>query len=268
MVCKEEVCAWFKDITGAERIELLCSLLHMCVPMELRFIGSCLEDLARKDFIYLRDAEIKANDIAEIKKLKHDFMDEGTRSRVSLYLALLYSTNNACSHTMFELLSRVEPSLRQQSAKCTNSVDTTLAEDAVLILAMAANHPAFTFSQRQQLYRDLKSVEKLQQNLSDSGKVSLFIIRCRWRWLGLFWLLEGFDYSSRWIFLLRGPPWPLYCLDRSYRRQLVRWQCRTPTDMVNTAMTCQIITALWNGDILWAVIKIGLKMLEVLFFAI
>ena len=177
MVCKEEVCAWFKDITGAERIELLCSLLHMCVPMELRFIGSCLEDLARKDFIYLRDAEIKANDIAEIKKLTQDFMDEGTRSRVSLYLALLYSTNNACSHTMFELLSCVEPCLRQQSAKCTNSVDTTLAEDAVLILTMAANHPAFTFSQRQQLYKDLKAVEKLQQTVSDSGKVSQLIIR-------------------------------------------------------------------------------------------
>ena len=170
MVCKEEVCGWFKDLSGAERIELFCSLLHMCVPIELRFIGSCLEDLARKDFIYLRDAEIKANDIAEIKKLTPDFTDEGTRSRTSFYLALLYSSNNACSHAMFELLSCLEPSLRGESAPCMDPVDSAFAEDVILILTMAANHPAFTFSQRQQLYKDLKTVEKLLQELS--GKVS------------------------------------------------------------------------------------------------
>ena len=173
MVCKEEVCVWFKNLSGAERIELLCSLLHTCVPIELRFIGSCLEDLARKDFIYLRDAEIKANDIAEITKLTPDFMHEGTRSRISLYLALLYSANNACSHTMFELLSCLEPSLKGESAQCTDPVDSTFAEDVILILTMAANHPAFTFSQRQQLYKDLKTVETLLQELS--GKVSQMI---------------------------------------------------------------------------------------------
>ena len=173
MICKEEISSWFKDSTGAKRIEVLCSLLRMCLPMELRFIGTCLEDLARKDFIFLREAEIRANDADNMERLTADFFDEATRGKISVYLSLLYSTNNRGSEAMFKMLCCLLPSLRSHTNGWCNTgpagaelIDSTYAEDVILLLTMSANHPAFTFNQRQHLYSDLQSVEELLQVFS------------------------------------------------------------------------------------------------------
>lgn len=35
----------------------------MCNPFELKFIGSCIEDMAEADYTSLKDQEAKANDL-------------------------------------------------------------------------------------------------------------------------------------------------------------------------------------------------------------
>lgn len=71
MVCKKfQVYDWFKTLDGAKRIDFLNGMLHLCFPLELRFLGSCIEELARKDYMYLRDAELKANNLHEIQQMK------------------------------------------------------------------------------------------------------------------------------------------------------------------------------------------------------
>ena len=58
---KEEVLSWFRQQVAPTRIETLCALLECCLPFELRFAGTVLENLGRRDFHDLRDAEQRAN---------------------------------------------------------------------------------------------------------------------------------------------------------------------------------------------------------------
>ena len=59
---------WFRALNGAHRIETLCAMLDCCVPFEVRFLGSYVEDLGRRDFHELRDVENKANNFVNHSK--------------------------------------------------------------------------------------------------------------------------------------------------------------------------------------------------------
>ena len=168
MLCKEEVCEWFKNLSGPRRIDLLGGLLQMCLPLEIRFLGSCVEDLARRNYHFLRQAEIKANDINEIKTLLN-LSDEVTRSKLNIYLALLHSSNTVCSNALYTTLTCIEPLHQWALSNLPNHTKMTFAEETVLLYTMAAHHPAFTFNQRQVLFEKLQVV----QNILAIEKVSL-----------------------------------------------------------------------------------------------
>lgn len=177
MVCKKEVCDWFKRLSSSKRLDLMCGMLHMCLPFELRFLGSCIEDLAKKDFSNLREAEHKANNTVTLNQLSEDIsdvetriFDQETRSKLILYLSLLYSHNTVCSNIMYDILTRVHQLLiqalqiqssSQQDERTCSNVTKRLADDVLLLLTSAANHPAFVFSQSQELHNHLRNVEKL-----------------------------------------------------------------------------------------------------------
>jgi hypothetical protein len=63
MLNQEEIHRYFNHLSGAKRIEFLYGLLHLCQPLELRYLGTCLEEIARKDYEYLYHAEQKTNHI-------------------------------------------------------------------------------------------------------------------------------------------------------------------------------------------------------------
>jgi len=62
-ISKEDVLTLFQDLNASQRLELICALLDHSLPFELRFLGSVIENLGRKDFHVLRDAECKANSL-------------------------------------------------------------------------------------------------------------------------------------------------------------------------------------------------------------
>lgn len=66
---KEEVYAWFKELSGAHRIEVMSTLLHSCVPLEWRFFASLVETLARRDYCVLLDDEHTANSAPDMESL-------------------------------------------------------------------------------------------------------------------------------------------------------------------------------------------------------
>ncbi len=164
MLCKEEVCHWFSALTAPKRIDLLNGLLRMCLPLELRFIGSCVEGLGRKDWHSLREKEIKANDINEVKTLTH-MLDYATRSKLNVYLALLHSSNSVCSNEMYNALTCSEP-----FHSCA-----LFKQEAYLLYTMAAYHPAFTFSQHQFFFEKLLAIERMLE----SDKVSKCTVQHR-----------------------------------------------------------------------------------------
>jgi len=193
MVCKEDFCAVFKDLHSAERIDLMCDLLQLCLPLELRFLGSHLEELARKDYASLRKYEIISNDLSALK----DANDSGSIDAVNttwicalnVYLSLLHSDNTTCAHVLFGVLSRLEHAveMRVMSTLLTISVpeqdglltdvesNAELMLDLVLLFTMAVHHPAFTYSQRQQLYSSCKKIEKLLNYIPSYRVSKLFI---------------------------------------------------------------------------------------------
>lgn len=142
---KFQVYDWFKTLDGAKRIDFLNGMLHLCFPLELRFLGSCIEELARKDYLYLRDAEIKANSIQEIQQFK-DICDKITRSKMIVTLALLASNNYECARLLFEFLNI---DICQTIDKMKSIyMDAKIADEFLLLLTMAANHPAFDFQMK------------------------------------------------------------------------------------------------------------------------
>jgi len=169
MLCKEDIYTWFKDSVSSQRIDLLCGLLQLCLPLELRFVGSCVEEQARKDYCQLIEYEIKANDIAEYELLAADVdVTGGLQKTLSVYVALLRSNNTLCSLRIFDTLTQLWARVRSNAARRSAShchrehlFDGQVASDLLLLYTMAAYHPAFSFSQRIKLYHILDDVKKL-----------------------------------------------------------------------------------------------------------
>lgn len=158
-VQREGVYRWFSSLTSAQRAEFLCGLLDLCVPIELRFLGSCLEDLARKDYHSLRDAEIKANNPADLSGLTN-ITDEVVRSKLLVSLALLGSDNREAAGVLYRTLTHIDTVINNYGLALN---DGRTEEQFLLLFTMASNHPAFSFHQKQVLRQQLSQIQDILQ---------------------------------------------------------------------------------------------------------
>lgn len=145
MVCKEEVYLWFQNLKGSNRIEAMCCFLNMCYPLELRFYGTCLEDLGRKDFYVFREDECKANELSEVLKIRN-IHDPIIRSKLIVVLSLLNSSNTICAKEIFKVLS--EEIKIETMENLGILFDVKLIDQYLLVLTIAQHHPAFSFDQQ------------------------------------------------------------------------------------------------------------------------
>ncbi|XP_047453436.1 zinc finger CCHC domain-containing protein 14 [Mugil cephalus] len=164
-VQREGVYRWFSSLTSAQRAEFLCGLLDLCVPVELRFLGSCLEDLARKDYHSLRDAEIKANNPADLSGLTN-ITDEVVRSKLLVSLALLGSDNREAAGVLYRTLTHIDTVINNYGLALN---DGRTEEQFLLLFTMASNHPAFSFHQKQVLRQQLSQIQDILQVSSGGG---------------------------------------------------------------------------------------------------
>ncbi|KAI1904530.1 hypothetical protein AGOR_G00006590 [Albula goreensis] len=158
-VQREGVYRWFSQLNSAQRAEFLCGLLDLCVPIELRFLGSCLEDLARKDYHSLRDAEIKANNPADLANLTN-ITDEVVRSKLLISLALLNSDNREAAGVLFRTLTHIDSIINNYGLQLN---DGQTGDQFLLLFTMASNHPAFSFHQKQVLRQGLLQIQGILQ---------------------------------------------------------------------------------------------------------
>ena len=86
----------------------MCDLLQLCVPLELRFVGSCLEDRVRREYRRLQDYEAKSNDLSVYDALLPELSANESIDRLlrtlSVYLSLLRSNNTNCAVRIYDLL--------------------------------------------------------------------------------------------------------------------------------------------------------------------
>lgn len=179
---KETVFEWFGlRLTPAKRIELMCGLLHMCQPLELRFLGSYLEDLARKDYHILKDFEFRANSSNDLAVLT-DVTDPVVLSKLLICLSLLGSDNRECAGILYRTLSHIDPtmfytnhhysprfrdtlhhpvypSFEQKCGIFPNDKAARPLEHLSLLFTMASLHPAFHFHQGEKFREELDKLD-------------------------------------------------------------------------------------------------------------
>ncbi|XP_011331871.1 dual specificity protein kinase splA isoform X2 [Ooceraea biroi] len=150
MVCKENVVSWFGNLSSYKRIDVMCTLLNMCLPFEVRYLGTCVEDIGKRDYNDLRDTEHHANSASELAELTTSSVtDKRTRRKLALYMALLHSCNYTCAVILYKNLSNLD---HQEITNLLNGttfhVDNQPLEELLLLYTMALNHPAFTYEQK------------------------------------------------------------------------------------------------------------------------
>ncbi|KAM7332348.1 hypothetical protein ACRRTK_009056 [Alexandromys fortis] len=142
---RDGVYRWFSELPSPQRVEFLCGLLDLCIPLELRFLGSCLEDLARKDYHSLRDSEIKANNPADLGSLTN-LTDEVVRSKLLVSLALLGSEQREAAGVLYRTLTHTDSIIHNYGLQLNEG---RTGDEFLLLFTMASNHPAFSFHQKQ-----------------------------------------------------------------------------------------------------------------------
>lgn len=159
---KEAVFEWFGlQLSPAGRVELLCGLLHMCQPLELRFLGACLEDLARRDFTVLRDFETRANCPADLEGLVDvSASDPVVLSKLLVYVSLLGSKSRECAGILFRTLNRIEAGM------CGAVPEPETVDQLRLLFTMGSLHPAFSFHQREELRAQLDRLQEWVCNIT------------------------------------------------------------------------------------------------------
>jgi len=147
MICKEELIFWFKNLESYKRIDIMCSLLNLCLPFELRFLGTCLEELGRRDAQDLRGVELRVNSPQEFVNDVGSFQsgqptDMKIRRKMALYLALMRACNRTCVSELFKTLDR------WGDRDYSKFSDGDPLQELLLVYTMATNHPVFSFEQR------------------------------------------------------------------------------------------------------------------------
>ncbi|XP_061163257.1 zinc finger CCHC domain-containing protein 2-like [Saccostrea echinata] len=144
----DELYLEFGTLSPHQRIDIVCGMLEMCLGPELRFIGSVVEDLCKKDYIYLREQENKANKPEELESLKQNSTDiRNLQHAMAMNLALLHTDNTHCASIVFDIL---ENNLKR-AFSVTPSTEKDSVDIILLVLSMAVRHPAFSFHQRTKL---------------------------------------------------------------------------------------------------------------------
>ncbi|CAF1192780.1 unnamed protein product [Rotaria sordida] len=180
MLNQEEIHRYFNHLSGAKRIEFLYGLLHLCQPLELRYLGTCLEEIARKDYEYLYHAEQKTNHLSSsttssvssnneqidvLSDEKLDLTDQFTRAHAIVDIALLWAKNRACAIRLFRRLKASESVKLVDMLLERDDLDERTMDEILIIFCLAANHPAFSFDMRTQMSQILKELEKRQRKM-------------------------------------------------------------------------------------------------------
>lgn len=125
----------------------MCTLLNLCLPFELRFLGTCLEELGRRDAQDLRGVELRVNNSQEFVSEIVSFQqgqptDMKLRRKMALYLALMRACNRTGVNELFRTLDR------WGDRDFTKFSDGDPLQELLLVFTMATNHPVFSFEQR------------------------------------------------------------------------------------------------------------------------
>lgn len=147
MILKEDVVSWFKELESYKRIDAMCTFMNMCLPFELRFLGTVLEELGRRDSQELRGMELRVNNFQDLASdiascQSGEPSDIKVRRKMALFLALIRSCGRQCVNELFKTLDG------WGDRDFSKFGDGDTFQELLLVYTMATNHPVFSFDQR------------------------------------------------------------------------------------------------------------------------
>lgn len=169
MVCKEDILTWFQDLESYKRIDMLCELINMCLPFELRFVGSFLEETGKHSYQALRQRALAANDYEKLEKdtsLKdRTLYEENIRHLMLINVSLLKSRNYNVANWYSKNFLRTDY-IEELVVKEKNEI---VQNELLLLYTMATRHPAFSFDQKQFYNRILVRLYELRDGKSNKS---------------------------------------------------------------------------------------------------
>ncbi|KAH8306709.1 hypothetical protein KR044_007696 [Drosophila immigrans] len=162
MIYPKDVLQWFKTLESYKRIDTMCSLLEACLPFELRFLGTCLEELGRRDSPEFRSMELRANNPQDLATDMHNCQkgeptDIKIRRKMALYLAMIRACNRSCVTEIFRTLE----CWGERDFSSMSDQDTLL--ELLLVYTMAARHPVFSYHQHTKCGEILAKIKEVKR---------------------------------------------------------------------------------------------------------
>lgn len=171
MVCIDEVVAYFKTLKSYERLWMMCRLQSHCLPIELRYLGTCLDNLSKRDVHILKKLELEANDPANVSEVACKCIcDRTVRAAVIKYLSVLNTNSTKCSELIFRALTDQQGLERIFKSPKAFFNDKNAFEELMVLYTLAVNHPAFLFEQKIQLDNIFNSIKKEKERLLSENK--------------------------------------------------------------------------------------------------
>lgn len=149
----------------------MCTLLNLCLPFELRFLGTCLEELGRRDAQDLRCIELRVNNPAEFVNDVGSFQagqptEVKVRRKMAMYLALMRACNRTGVNELFKTLDR------WGDRDFSKFSDGDPLQELLLVYTMATNHPVFSFEQRLKCGEIFMKITSSKSHLNQQSPVT------------------------------------------------------------------------------------------------
>lgn len=148
MVHKDDIVVWFSRQPSHQRLDVLCTLVSICLPFELRFVNTCVDFLSKKDAPSTRDVEILAGIEKSCLQLAEvNLHDESSRKKLIWTLTLLHAGNRIVAHTIYRILCNTCADLKVSGPE--SSLESN--QELHLIFTMVLHHPSFTYEEKVKL---------------------------------------------------------------------------------------------------------------------
>jgi len=173
MVCIDEVVAYFKTLKSYERLWMMCRLQSHCLPIELRYLGTCLDNLSKRDIHILKKLELEANDPANVSEVACKCIcDRTVRAAVIKYLSVLNTNSTKCSELIYKALTDDKGLERIFKFPKVFFNDKNAFEELMVLYTLAVNHPAFLFEQKTQLDSIFNCIKKEKERQLSKSKTN------------------------------------------------------------------------------------------------
>lgn len=146
----------------------------MCLPFEVRYMGTYVEDRGKIDYNDLRDTEHHANNASRVSELSTlGVSDTRTRRKLILYISLLHGGNYSCADILYKILGGLEDheieSILSVASLNQENKDEQPLQELLLLYTMAHYHPSCSFEQKKRTGEILEKLQKEEARLNPPG---------------------------------------------------------------------------------------------------